>query len=241
MERRKWSCQPDRQEKDTTLPNHPDLLTEIQCAEGKILRWSAQGWGCSDDRDPDKIANTDYLAGLSCSNSNSVRWNSATQSWICSNVEDTKIDTGTSCKEHETLVLVAGKWSCRTPAFRHDAVLRTAAGGKTTCAIFADGSTRCWGSNDQGQLGQGNTNNLGDTTEEMGASLPEINLPGKLDARSLDAGEKHVCALLRDAYLKCWGDNEFGQLGIGNSDDMGDAAGETEDENTKVFSEREKR
>ena len=71
----KWSCQPDRQKKDTTLPNHPDLLTEIQCAEGKILRWSAQGWGCSDDRDPDKIANTDYLAGLSCSNSNSVRWN----------------------------------------------------------------------------------------------------------------------------------------------------------------------
>jgi hypothetical protein len=39
----------------------------------------------------------------------------------------------------------------------------------------------------------------------------------------------HTCALLDDATLKCWGDNFYGRLGLGNTNDRGDDPGEMGD------------
>src|SRR4051794_4049211 len=39
---------------------------------------------------------------------------------------------------------------------------RVVSGGNFTCAILANGSVRCWGSNVVGQLGYGNKNTIGD-------------------------------------------------------------------------------
>ncbi len=50
-----------------------------------------------------------------------------------------------------------------------------AAGFNHTCAIIDNSTFKCWGSNDQGKLGIGNTNNMGDGAGEM-AQLTGIDL-----------------------------------------------------------------
>ena len=93
-----------------------------------------------------------------------------------------------------------------------------AAGGDHTCALMADGSLRCWGANGHGQLGLGNTAALGD--DELPSSSPPINLG--LDVTAVAAGGDCTCAIFTDGTLRCWGDNTYGQLGLGTTDDVGD-------------------
>lgn len=94
------------------------------------------------------------------------------------------------------------------------------------CALLDNASVKCWGGNNMGQLGKGNTNNLGDGANEMGDSLAAINLGTGRTPREISGGTFHVCALLDNATVKCWGWNNNGQLGQGDSDNLGDGAGE---------------
>ncbi|MBL8777046.1 MAG: carboxypeptidase regulatory-like domain-containing protein [Acidimicrobiales bacterium] len=103
-----------------------------------------------------------------------------------------------------------------------------AAGGEFTCAISAS-QTKCWGRNDRGQLGQGDNVNRGDDLGEMGLNLPAISLGTSRSATAISAGNKHVCARLDNASVKCWGSNSFGHLGLGDAFDRGDGAGEMGD------------
>jgi len=45
-------------------------------------------------------------------------------------------------------------------------------------------------------------------------------------APAIAAGDYHSCALLDNASVKCWGNNAYGQLGIGSTTNMGDNTGE---------------
>ncbi len=76
------------------------------------------------------------------------------------------------------------------------------------CAVLDDGTVRCWGANDQGQLGDG-------TTED--SSTP-VAVQGLTSATALTAGSDHTCALLEDTTVRCWGGNGDGQLGNGTFD-----------------------
>jgi|LWDU01.1.fsa_nt_gi alpha-tubulin suppressor-like RCC1 family protein len=97
-----------------------------------------------------------------------------------------------------------------------------AAGGNHTCAILDNSSIKCWGYNASGQLGLGDTNNRGDASGEMGDNLTAINLGTGRTATAIEAGGNHTCAILDDASLKCWGKNNLGQLGLGNTSNRGD-------------------
>ena len=104
------------------------------------------------------------------------------------------------------------------------------AGSYHTCALLASQQVKCWGFNDAGQLGQGNTINLGDSLpSEMGDNLAPVALGSGRTAAEITVGRSHTCALLDNGQVKCWGLNDAGQLGQGNTINLGDGAGEMGD------------
>lgn len=102
------------------------------------------------------------------------------------------------------------------------AVRQIAAGNFHTCVIMVDGTVRCWGLNDQGQLGVGAIATIGDNAGEM---PPAITPLGGI-AIQLSLGASHSCALMLGGAVKCWGDAAQGQLGQGSTTDIGVAPGQ---------------
>ena len=100
------------------------------------------------------------------------------------------------------------------------------AGGRHTCARLENGSTRCWGRGDRGQLGYANTNDIGDNEAPGTVGPVDVGAdPRTALARSairVAAGAEHTCALLDDGNVRCWGEGGDGQLGYGNETDIGD-------------------
>ena len=100
-----------------------------------------------------------------------------------------------------------------------------------TCAILNTGGVKCWGYNDKGQLGYGDTDNRGDDANEMGNDLEFINLgtdssDTPYTAKAISLGQDHTCAILNTGDVKCWGKNSDGQLGYDDTDNRGDDSGE---------------
>ena len=83
-------------------------------------------------------------------------------------------------------------------------------GGSHTCAILDNGSVSCWGRGDNGQLGNGGTENstLPVTTSSLGAGRTAV---------ALSSGAAHTCALLDNGLISCWGYGDYGQLGNGGT------------------------
>ena len=103
------------------------------------------------------------------------------------------------------------------------------AGGAHTCAILDNGSVLCWGYGAQGQLGHGNTRNVGD--RQAPGSIGPVDLGAGRTAKAISAGAAFTCAILDDGSVLCWGFGGFGQLGhapgdqgsgSGNPDNIGD-------------------
>ena len=108
------------------------------------------------------------------------------------------------------------------------------AGGQHNCVVFDDGSMTCWGENAEGQLGMGNTTDLGSQADQVGDSVSFVALPTGSSVTSMALGTAHTCVLFSDGNVTCWGDNAYGQLGIGSTDDIGDGAGEMGDSLTNI-------
>jgi alpha-tubulin suppressor-like RCC1 family protein len=101
-------------------------------------------------------------------------------------------------------------------------VEQMSAGGGHTCAVTTEGAAFCWGSNDDGQLGNGTT-----TSANIPVQVTGVGGVGNLQQVSqISAGtDDTTCAVAGgDSSVYCWGKNDDGQLGNGRS---GDAAGST--------------
>ncbi|NVB38517.1 hypothetical protein G6O69_11810 [Pseudenhygromyxa sp. WMMC2535] len=99
------------------------------------------------------------------------------------------------------------------------------AGEDHNCALLDDGKLRCWGRNNKGQLGYGNTENIGDTetpNSQLPVPLTPQGVPSGTALIDLDLGYSHTCVLYETGDVVCWGDNFYGQLGQGNTDTIGD-------------------
>ncbi|HEV7913970.1 MAG TPA: hypothetical protein VGP22_09395 [Albitalea sp.] len=83
------------------------------------------------------------------------------------------------------------------------------AGAHHTCATRVNGNTYCWGLNNTGQVGVGGSRIC---TGVACVDRPQF----VMNAKQVDAGIDHTCALDAAGAAHCWGNSNYGQLGNGN-------------------------
>ncbi|TDR45927.1 alpha-tubulin suppressor-like RCC1 family protein [Tahibacter aquaticus] len=97
-------------------------------------------------------------------------------------------------------------------------VVALSVGDRHACAVRSDGSVRCWGYNNLGQVGDGSqTNRL----------VPVAINDGFSSYVAVAAGNEHSCGITTDGQAKCWGSNVYGQLGDGSNVTRSSPAGVT--------------
>jgi hypothetical protein len=84
-----------------------------------------------------------------------------------------------------------------------------AAGGEHTCALMTAGAAECWGADFRGELGDG--------PSTFATRATPVAVTGLSDVAAIAAGGEHSCALMKTADVKCWGRDDFGQLGDGKT------------------------
>lgn len=94
------------------------------------------------------------------------------------------------------------------------------AGENHTCVLFNNGTARCWGRASSGQLGYGNTFNIGAAADKLPYTAGDVAIDGT--GTRLTTGSNHTCVLLNSGFVRCWGANTYGQLGYNTTESVGD-------------------
>lgn len=84
-----------------------------------------------------------------------------------------------------------------------------AVGGDHICGLTSDGTVKCLGENNYGQLGDGTTEAVYYAKEVKGVE----------NVKSITANSNYTCTLTGDERVFCWGQNSSGQLGNGTNSD----------------------
>jgi alpha-tubulin suppressor-like RCC1 family protein len=79
-----------------------------------------------------------------------------------------------------------------------------------TCALTATSTVACWGNNYSGQLGDGTT---------VRRLVPTAVTSLGTGVQAVASGHHHSCAIDASGSVKCWGENQYGQLGDGTTND----------------------
>ena len=86
-------------------------------------------------------------------------------------------------------------------------------GRLTSCGLSTGGTGYCWGIN---QRGEGGVASLAPFAPA--GAVPNLPVDGGLTFKSIVAGWIHACGITPDGSAYCWGDNSYGQIGIGIAD-----------------------
>ena len=87
-------------------------------------------------------------------------------------------------------------------------VVAVTTGYKHSCALTDKGAVKCWGLNSYGQLGDGTT-----TTRRTPVAVTGLSS----GVAGISANGNHTCAVTNAGAVKCWGSNDFGELGDGTT------------------------
>jgi alpha-tubulin suppressor-like RCC1 family protein len=94
-----------------------------------------------------------------------------------------------------------------------NAAVQLAGGGAQACALFSNGTGRCWGDNAFGQLGD---NSQIDRSTPVALPVSDVRqiVTASYSTGPAVAGAQ-TCVLRDDLTVQCWGSNEYGNLGLG--------------------------
>jgi alpha-tubulin suppressor-like RCC1 family protein len=81
-------------------------------------------------------------------------------------------------------------------------------GQEMGCAVLSSGGLKCWGRNSYGQVGDG-------TTTDRSTPVSVSGLSSGVTGISVGIANYSTCALLSTGAARCWGYNNYGQLGDG--------------------------
>jgi alpha-tubulin suppressor-like RCC1 family protein len=82
------------------------------------------------------------------------------------------------------------------------------AGHYFNCAAASSGAAVCWGRDFYGELGDG-------AVAAPSTNPAPVGVVGLSDAKSIDGGAGHACAVRATGRVVCWGSDNAGQLGDG--------------------------
>lgn len=79
---------------------------------------------------------------------------------------------------------------------------------RTYCTVGYDPTTRCWGDNSHGEVGNPDADPIQPTA---------VAVVGISNMRDVSVGLNHACLMINDGSARCWGDNTNGVLGDGGT------------------------
>jgi alpha-tubulin suppressor-like RCC1 family protein/uncharacterized protein YjdB len=126
-----------------------------------------------------------------------IKANGEMWSWGANNVGNLGLGDTVTPRNTPQRVGMDTNWAAVSATYVHTAALKT------------DGSLWVWGSNSDGQLGQGGTSTASLTSP--------VQVGADYDWATVSAGSAHTVALRRDGSLWVWVGNSSGQLRLGNS------------------------
>nr|MCA8838423.1 hypothetical protein [Pseudomonadota bacterium] len=172
---------------------------------GELYCWGANndgilGLGAASNfgphTNPTKVGIDTDWASVSVASSHTCAVNTSSELYCWGNNSNSQLGLGDgNSRTTPTRVGLATTWTAASTGYNH------------TCAVNTSNETFCWGVNNIGQLGLGSNSNSISTPSQVGADT---------DWTSISAGTIHTCATKTGGKLYCWGNNEFGQLGLGS-------------------------
>ena len=175
--------------------------------DGRVECWGWNGWGQLGNDGYPFNANTPQDTGISGAvaiggsilHTCAVLANGTAKCW--GQNQHGEVGTGAASARVSAPADVAGLGS----------IVQIGAGDGYSCARTAEGKAYCWGSGEDGRLGQ-----TGSTTDSLDPLV--VSVPVGLSAvTGVSIRNEHACVTLSDGTARCWGKNVDGQLGNGES------------------------
>ncbi len=189
----------------SSLVDVTDVPPGDECSAGGVRLDTGLDANGNGTLDAGEIATTDYICSGGEGTATAVRVSRAAWGGVCPR-GGVRVETGVDDDgdgELDDDEVDEESYLCNV------AYVQVTGGYQHTCGLTSDGRVRCWGLNNRGQLGNGNT------TQHL---LPVL-VEGLTGVASIDAGGYHTCAVRTDGNVYCWGWNNFGQLGDGTTTD----------------------
>jgi alpha-tubulin suppressor-like RCC1 family protein len=147
----------------------------------------------ADRLEPTSVSNPNTFSAVAAGGSHTCALTTAGVALCWGLGSSGQLGTGTATAQQIVPVPVAGS----------TVFAKLAAGSLHTCALEADGTAYCWGSNGSGRLGDGTTTSR---------SAP-VAVAGGAKFTVIAAGTEHTCGRSTAGSAICWGRNQEGQLG----------------------------